>query len=70
MIIDAYPVYFDYQDKTWMIEFWRGQYGINTGAEIGVYHAVAFFSLPRVNPAYKDVLLGLVSKSKWSFQLI
>lgn len=39
MIIDAYPVYFDYQDKTWMIEFWRGQYGINTGAEIGVYHA-------------------------------
>lgn len=39
MIFDAYPVYFDYQDKTWLIEFWKGQYGINTGAEVGVYHA-------------------------------
>lgn len=39
MVIDAYPVYFDYQDKTWMIEFWKGQYGINTGAETGIYHA-------------------------------
>lgn len=39
MIFHAYPVYFDYQDKTWLIEFWKGQYGINTGAEAGVYHA-------------------------------
>lgn len=38
MVMDAYPVYFDYQDKTWLIEFWKGQYGINTGAEVGVYH--------------------------------
>ncbi len=39
MIIDAFPVYFDYQGKTWLIEFWKGQYGINTGAEVGVYHS-------------------------------
>lgn len=39
MIVDACPVYFDYQDKTWLIEFWKGQYGINTGAEVGVYHS-------------------------------
>lgn len=39
MVIDAFPVYFDYRNRTWMIEFWKGQYGINTGAEIGVYHA-------------------------------
>ena len=39
MVIDALPVYFDYQGKTWLIEFWKGQYGINTGAEIGIYHA-------------------------------
>lgn len=39
MIFDAYPVYFDYKDKTWLIEFWKGQYGINTGAEVGIYHA-------------------------------
>lgn len=39
MVFDFLPVYFDYQEKTWLIEFWKGQYGINTGAEIGVYYA-------------------------------
>lgn len=39
MVFDALPVYFDYDGKTWLIEFWKGQYGINTGAEIGIYHA-------------------------------
>lgn len=38
MIFECEPVYFDYDGKTWLIEFWKGQYGINTGAEIGVYH--------------------------------
>lgn len=39
MVIDCEPVYFDYNGHTWMIELWKGQYGINTGAEIGVYYA-------------------------------
>lgn len=39
MIMDCFPVYFDYRNRTWLIEFWKGQYGINTGAEVGVYHA-------------------------------
>lgn len=39
MIIDCLPVYFHYCGRTWMIEFWKGQYGINTGCEIGVYYA-------------------------------
>lgn len=39
MVFDCKPVFFDYAGKTWRIEFWKGQYGINTGAEIGVYHA-------------------------------
>lgn len=39
MIFDCQPIYFDYDGKTWMIEFWKGQYGINTGSEIGIYHA-------------------------------
>ena len=30
MVMDAFPIYFDYQDRTWLIEFWKGQYGINT----------------------------------------
>lgn len=39
MIMDCLPVYFNYCGRTWMIEFWKGQYGINTGCEIGVYYA-------------------------------
>lgn len=39
MVFDALPVYFDYKGRTWLIEFWKGQYGINTGAEIGIYYA-------------------------------
>lgn len=39
MVFDYLPVYFPYQDRTWLIEFWKGQYGINTGAEIGLYYA-------------------------------
>lgn len=39
MVFDCLPVYFDYGGKTWLLEFWKGQYGINTGAEIGLYHA-------------------------------
>lgn len=36
-IIDCEPIFFDYGGKSWMIELWKGQYGIETGAEIGVY---------------------------------
>ena len=39
MIFDCQPIYFDYDGRTWLIEFWKGQYGINTGSELGVYHA-------------------------------
>ena len=28
---------FDYEGKNWMIQVWKGQYGITSGAEIGVY---------------------------------
>lgn len=39
MVFDCEPVYFNYNNRTWLIEFWKGQYGINTGAEVGIYHA-------------------------------
>lgn len=39
MVFDSEPVYFDYDNRTWLIELWKGQYGINTGAEIGIYCA-------------------------------
>ncbi len=39
MIIDCEPIYFEYGGKRWLIEFWKGQYGMTTGGEIGVYTA-------------------------------
>ena len=41
MIIDCEPIYFDYLEKKWMIGFWKGQYDLVTGAEIGVYTEAA-----------------------------
>lgn len=37
MIIDTEPIKFYYNNKNWLISFWKGQYGITTGAEIGIY---------------------------------
>lgn len=42
MVFDYEPIYFDYRDKTWLIELWKGQYGINTGAEIGIYYSDSY----------------------------
>lgn len=38
MIIDCEPIYFEYGGKRWLIEFWKGQYGMTTGCEVGVYN--------------------------------
>lgn len=56
MVIDALPIYFDYHGKTWLIECWKGQYGINTGAEIGIYHADRLLS----EAEYKTTLFNAV----------
>lgn len=37
MVIDCEPVYFNYAGQRYLIEFWKGQYGCTTGAEIGIY---------------------------------
>lgn len=57
IVFDCEPVYFDYDDETWVIEFWKGQYGINAGGEIGIYHA------DRIVPPkqYKDTHFQSVS---------
>lgn len=49
MIFDHLPVYFNYMGRTWLIEFWKGQYGINTGCEIGVYYADRILSEAELN---------------------
>lgn len=37
MVMDSLPICFNYNCKNYRIEFWKGQYGITTGAEIGIY---------------------------------
>jgi hypothetical protein len=37
MNIHCEPVLFSYGGKSWKIEFWKGQYGLCTGGEIGIY---------------------------------
>ena len=37
-VIDCEPIYFWYDGCEWLIELWKGQYGIETGCEIGVYY--------------------------------
>lgn len=60
MVIDCEPIYFDYQGRTWLIELWKGQYGINTGAEVGVYHADSLISPDE----YATTLFHAVSDSE------
>lgn len=38
MIVDTEIIKFKYDEKNWMIAFWKGQYGIVTGAEMGIYY--------------------------------
>lgn len=38
MVMNCEPITFSYGGKRWLIELWKGQYGITTGAEIGIYN--------------------------------
>lgn len=38
MIVDCDPIYFNYNGKKWLIEFWKGQYDLPTGGEVGIYN--------------------------------
>jgi len=37
-VIDCEPIFFTARGKLWMVEMWKGQYGLETGCEIGVYN--------------------------------
>ncbi len=45
MIIDSEPFYFSYGGKNWLIELWKGQYGMTTGCEVGIYTT----EMPNIN---------------------
>lgn len=56
MVIDCLPVYFDYGERTWMVELWKGQYGINLGCEVGIYKADSLVaSINRKKTLFKSV---------------
>lgn len=44
MVFDCEPVYFNFDNRTWLMEFWKGQYGINIGCEVGIYRADCILS--------------------------
>lgn len=54
MFIHCEPVRFRYDNRNWKIEFWKGQYGICTGAEIGIY--TGEFQVESGNPAIDHTL--------------
>ncbi len=38
MIIDCEPIRFKYNGRKYLIQFWKGQYGMTTGGEVGIYY--------------------------------
>ncbi len=38
MVFDYETIYFNYRNRTWLIELWKGQYGVCSGCELGVYY--------------------------------
>lgn len=44
MVFDYETIYFDYGGRTWLVEMWKGQYGINSGCELGIYYADSIVS--------------------------
>lgn len=52
MIFDYETIYFDYRGRTWLIEMWKGQYGINTGCELGIYYADEVISPEQYNSTH------------------
>ena len=39
MVFDCEPLYFSCNGKSYLLELWKGQYGMSTGAGIGFYPA-------------------------------
>lgn len=48
MIVDSEPIHFEYNGQKWMIGFWKGQYDLVTGGEIGIYNEGINFKIPGI----------------------
>lgn len=78
MTLDCEPIYFDYEGKTWLIELWKGQYGVTSGCEVGIYKADSLLEPSQRSGAHfaaaKDdemlpIRIALYRKNKALFQL-
>lgn len=49
MIIDCEPIHFEYRGKKWMLSFWKGQYDMVTGGEIGFYKSALKHYIPGIS---------------------
>lgn len=58
MNIHCEPIRFDYAGKKWKIELWKGQYGVCTGAEIGVYTGRFPLNIPTVDHHLTQLIDG------------
>jgi hypothetical protein len=70
MIIDSEPIYFDYNNKKWMIGIWKGQYDMVTGGELGIYTGVLDIDIPSI---FKGTFFKAAEESEYldmSFTLI
>ena len=53
MILDSQPIFFEYGGKKWLIQWWKGQYDLTTGCEIGVFvSGEPEIQVPRVFSGY------------------
>ncbi len=60
-IIDCQPIRFGHGGTEWMIELWKGQYGLGTGAEIGIYSRAQASTAKRVFSTAYELLFPLVA---------
>lgn len=78
MVFDCEPIYFHYAGRTWLIEVWKGQYGINIGCEVGIYYTegllppeqydrTLFHSVP--DEQMLPISLALYHKGSFLFEL-
>lgn len=52
MVFDCEPVYFHYKGRTYLVELWKGQYGINLGGEIGIYYTEGILTADQLETAH------------------
>jgi hypothetical protein len=78
MFIHCEPIRFEYDGRNWKIEFWKGQYGICTGAEIGIYTGKFQIdteipeinhTIERLNPGKDTQCAGIADWLQMSFTL-